>query len=510
MAAKKIKTEQRGVSHEKCEASNRFVLVGTYKGDQLTRWRGWYNYPISDEELSHAETQRRGENELVTNCDKSSFSKINELWLFNGTKDERRYGAEFVGVKTRKELIDEYGYPAKGKAHGEKYLLFKTAYKYRHGGAVPEDAARVIVRAADFAKRSPKIAKQLKAYLESPDRNDPDLAKRLPEIITRLRPEQLRVCEAAVQLDFWLNTSVTDAHQSIAPICANQLSSISFRNEYGTLYLGDSLAWLKGLPTASVDLIFADPPYCIGKAEWDMFHSYEEYLLWCETWIGECSRILTDKGTCYICGFSEILSDVKYRTQHFFNGCRWIVWHYRNKANLGMDWGRSHESILHFRKARKTTLNIDDIRIPYSTHTLKYPVHPQADSSAYGKGLSNNGAAQWRPNEKGAKPKDVFDIPTTCNGMGEKTPHPTQKPEELVRKLVLASSCEGDLVLDPFSGSGTTAVVAQQLHRRWLACDRNMEYNQWAIQRLEQVPDHPVQYWIEFDREVSKRRESIR
>ncbi len=203
MVAKKAKTEQRGVSHEKCEASNRFVLVGTYKGDQLTKWRGWYNYPISDEELSHAETQRRGENELVTNCDKSLFSKINELWLFNGTKDERRYGAEFVGVKTRKELIDNYGYPAKGKAHGEKYLLFKTAYKYRHSGAVPEDAARVIVRAADFAKRSPKIAKQLKAYLESPDRNDPDLAKRLPEIITRLRPEQLRVCEAAVQLTFF-------------------------------------------------------------------------------------------------------------------------------------------------------------------------------------------------------------------------------------------------------------------------------------------------------------------
>ena len=94
--------------------------------------------------------------------------------------------------------------------------------------------------------------------------------------------------------------------------------------------------------------------------------------------------------------------------------------------------------------------------------------------------------------------------------MGEKTPHPTQKPEELVRKLVLASSREGDLVLDPFSGSGTTAVVAQQLHRRWLACDRNMEYNQWAMQRLQHVPDYPVQYWIELDREVSKRRESIR
>ena len=542
MAEKKQKSGRRGVSQGKCEASGRVVLVGTYKGDQLTKWRGWYNYPISDEDLN-AETQRGREGGRVSSraatvgrddpiAPKSSadYSCINELWLFKGTRDERRYKAEFVGIKTREELIRDYGYPGgddfnaetqRGrdgravaprppKPHGTHYALFKTQFMYRHKGDVPEDAEAVIIRVSDFAKRSPKIAKQLRAYLESPDRKDPDLAKRLPEIITKLRPAQLRVCEAAVQLDFWLTSVSNDVNPRNVPICINTSPSISFRNEHGMLYLGDSLTWLKGLPSASVDLIFADPPYSIGKAEWDLFCSHEEYLSWCETWIGECSRILTAKGTCYICGFSEILSDVKYRTQRFFNGCRWIVWHYRNKANLGMDWGRSHESLLHFRKSKTTVLNIDDIRIPYSAHTLKYPVHPQADSSAYGNGKSNVSVAQWRPNEKGAKPKDVFDIPTTCNGMGEKTPHPTQKPEELVRKLVLASSREGDLVLDPFSGSGTTAVVAQQLHRRWLACDRNMEYNQWAMQRLQHVPDYPVQYWIELDREVSKRRESIR
>ena len=514
------------------EETAKVVLVGTYKGDQLTRWRGWYNYPISEGDFNVG-TPKGGENkqtDLLTpngvrgaggaqlvatgktdamNCVPPDFSRINELWLFNGTKGRKTFKAEFVGVKTREELIRDYGYPAKGKAHGERYLLFKTEFMYQHKLTPPEEAERVVVRTADFA-RSPKIRSQLKAYLESPDRNDPDLAKRLPKIITKLRPDQLRVCETAVQLDFWLSSVPADVNPSNMPICTNSAPAISFRNEHGILYLGDSLTWLKGLPSASVDLIFADPPYSIGKAEWDLFCSHEEYLLWCERWIGECSRILTAKGTCYICGFSEILSDVKYRTQRFFNGCRWIVWHYRNKANLGMDWGRSHESLLHFRKAKTTVLNIDDIRIPYSAHTLKYPVHPQADSSAYGNGKSNVSVAQWRPNEKGAKPKDVFDIPTTCNGMGEKTPHPTQKPEELVRKLVLASSREGDLVLDPFSGSGTTAVVAQQLHRRWLACDRNMEYNQWAMQRLQHVPNCPVQYWIELDREVSKRRESIR
>ena len=491
MARKREEQAKGGVSHGKCDAHT--VLVGTYKGDQLTDWRGWYNYPISDDDK-------------ITEAD---AAKIDELWLFKGTKDERRYKAEFVGVKTRQELIDEYGYPAKGKAHADKYLLFKTAYKYRHKNAVPEDAGRVIIRTKDFAT-APKVRKQLKAYLESPDRNDPDLAKRLPEIITRLRPDQLRVCEAAVQLEFLQICVAPASNKAIKPDNQNEALTVSFSNEYGTLYLGDSLEWLRELPDASVDLIFADPPYSIGKAEWDLFASHESYLRWCEAWIREASRILTNKGTCYICGFSEILADVKYRTQHFFNGCRWIVWHYKNKANLGMDWGRSHESLLHFRKAKSTILNVDDIRIPYNAHTLKYPVHPQADSSAYGKSQSVTSAAQWRPNEKGAKPKDVFDIPTTCNGMGEKTPHPTQKPEELVRKLVLASSNEGDLVLDPFSGSGTTAVVAQQLHRRWLACDENPEYNQWATKRLVQVPDRPVQYWIDLDREVCKRREAIR
>ena len=508
------------------EGPRRIVLVGTYRGDQLKDWTGWYCWPLDDDVSAAKAAKGEGRAPSRPQGGTGSSSEppewlpsVTELWLYKGAADERRYRAEFVGVKTREELIRDYGYPGgdgaaakntkdakregralsrPSKPHATHYALFKTELIYRHKNDLPGEADAVVVRASDFVKRSPKIAKQLKAYLESPDRKDPDLA------------EQLHVCEAAVQLDFWLNTTVNDTRQSVTPICVSQSSSISFRNEYGTLYLGDSLAWLKGLPTASVDLIFADPPYSIGKAEWDMFYSREEYLLWCEKWIGECSRILTDKGTCYICGFSEILSDVKYRTQHFFNGCRWIVWHYRNKANLGMDWGRSHESLLHFRKGRKTVLNVDDIRVPYSAHTLKYPVHPQADSSAYGKGMSNSSVAQWRPNERGAKPKDVFDIPTTCNGMGEKTPHPTQKPEELVRKLVLASSREGDLVVDPFSGSGTTAVVAQQLHRRWLACDRNKEYNQWAIQRLEHVPDHPIQYWIEFDREVSKRRESIR
>ena len=274
----------------------------------------------------------------------------------------------------------------------------------------------------------------------------------------------------------------------------------------GALFTGDSIECMKTINDESIDMVFADPPYNIKKADWDDFGSQERYIEWSMRWIEQASRILKPTGSLYVCGFSEILADLKHPSMRYFSSCRWLVWFYRNKANLGKDWGRSHESILHLRKKDFGHINYDDVRIPYGKHTLKYPDHPQADSSQYGRKGSH-----WTPNPLGAKPKDVVEIPTTCNGMNEKTPHPTQKPEELLRKLILASSSEGDLVLDPFSGSGTTAVVASQLHRQWLACDENPEYNQWATQRLDSI-DHArtVEQWMAFDRDNYERRRSIR
>lgn len=277
----------------------------------------------------------------------------------------------------------------------------------------------------------------------------------------------------------------------------------------GEIWIGDAIAWLRSLESESVDMIFADPPYNIKKAEWDEFESQAQYVEWSLAWIQEAARALKPTGTLYVCGFSEILADLKLPASHYFKGCRWLIWHYKNKANLGSDWGRSHESILHFRKSRQSTFNIDDVRIPYGNHTLKYPEHPQAETSQYGKG-TNNKDRLWQPNPKGAKPRDVIEIPTTCNGMHEKTPHPTQKPEELLRKLVLASSSMGDLVVDPFLGSGTTAVVAEQLQREWKGCDISPEYCQWAAQRLELVENWPIEKWIQYDQENTRRRMAIR
>ncbi|NIM18029.1 MAG: methyltransferase [Candidatus Aminicenantes bacterium] len=256
-----------------------------------------------------------------------------------------------------------------------------------------------------------------------------------------------------------------------------------YQTELGKLYNLDVLEFFKILPSQSVHLIFADPPYNIKKAEWDSFESQKKYIEWSLKWIEEAERVLHPTGSLYICGFSEILADIKWSASHLFRGCKWLVWYYRNKANLGNDWGRSHESLLHFRKSRTFILNIDKIRVPYNAHTLRYPTRPQAKSSQYSHANSKKEYI-WTPNPAGAKPKDVFELPTLSNHSWEKTSHPTQKPIELVKKVILASSNENSLIVDPFGGSGTTFAVAEAFKRRWLGTELNPDYCEMIKTRL--------------------------
>ncbi len=253
----------------------------------------------------------------------------------------------------------------------------------------------------------------------------------------------------------------------------------------GALWLADAQAFLGGLADASVDLVVADPPYAIAKEAWDEFESIDAYVAWCDAWLAEVARVLKPSGTAYVCGFSEILAEVKARSARRFGGCRWLVWYYRNKANLGRDWGRSHESILHLRREAATRIDVDAVRIPYNAHTERYPARVQAVNSQYGGGGVRRD--RWTPNPLGAKPRDVIEVPVLCNGMAEKTAHATQKPESLIETLVKASSRAGDLVVDPFSGSGTTAVVAARLGRRWIAGDADARYIGLARERLESL-----------------------
>jgi len=280
------------------------------------------------------------------------------------------------------------------------------------------------------------------------------------------------------------------------------------QTEWGQLYMTKAVPLLRSLATESVQLIFADPPYNINKAEWDSFESQQAYVNWCMEWIDEAQRVLTPTGSLYICGFSEILADIKWSACHLFKGCKWLVWYYRNKANLGNDWGRSHESILHFRKSKKVVFNIDDVRIPYNAHTLKYPNRPQAESSQYANG--NGKKYEWNPHPGGAKPKDVFEIPTLSNHSWERMKHPTQKPVELVKKCVLASSNPQDLVVDPFGGSGTTYAVAEAFYRQWLGCEPEQEYCDTITARLNDREHIRRIRCGDDEYEATKRREFLR
>jgi site-specific DNA-methyltransferase (adenine-specific) len=282
---------------------------------------------------------------------------------------------------------------------------------------------------------------------------------------------------------------------------------IILQTPYGKLYQVDAVAFLRSLPDESVHLIFADPPYNIKKAEWDTFESQKKYIEWSMIWIKEAHRVLHPQGSLYVCGFSEILADIKWAAAHLFKGCKWLVWYYRNKANLGNDWGRSHESILHFRKSKNFIFHLDEARLPYNQHTLKYPKHPQAETSQY-----NNGNKEyiWTPHPNGAKPKDVMDIPTISNSSWEKRPHPTQKPIELTKKIILSSSNPDSLIVDPFGGSGTTYVIAEAFKRRWLGSEINKDYCKIIESRLSDKAHLERIYIGKDESEAAKRRKKIR
>lgn len=279
----------------------------------------------------------------------------------------------------------------------------------------------------------------------------------------------------------------------------------------GVLYQQDALACMEYLPRASCRLIIADPPYNIGKASWDGIRSADEYIEWSTRWIASARGLLTPDGTMYVCGFPEQLAGVAAAVASMFSSFRWLVWSYRNKAGMHDDWGRSHEALLHLRNGRRMVFNTDDVRIPYNRHTLRYPERTQAESSRYAHGGARREAtAAWVPHPGGARPRDVIEVPALCNGSAEKTVHPTQKPEELIRRLVLASSNPGDVVLDPFGGSGTTYAVCEAAGRRWIGIERDNRYCRLIATRLSAPVRHRARQAAETPHDRANRRRRLR
>lgn len=226
---------------------------------------------------------------------------------------------------------------------------------------------------------------------------------------------------------------------------------------------GDTISLFKRLDDSSVDLIIADPPYNLGK-DYGNNHDLkglEEYLTFSLEWIKEAKRVLKNTGTIYVfMGFrfiSYLYDILDQKMGLFFNS--WITWHYTQGMGKKIGFSPRHDDILMFTKSNDFIFNLEDIRIPQ-----KY--------------------FRKRNNMLGANPGDVWQFSHIHYSNPEREKHPTQKPEALIKRMVLASSKENSVVLDPFAGSGTTLRVCQQLNRKCIGFEKNPEYVKLIKNRL--------------------------
>lgn len=231
-----------------------------------------------------------------------------------------------------------------------------------------------------------------------------------------------------------------------------------------TIFGDDCLKILPTLASESVDLVIADPPYILGKDYGNDSDSrcHDSYLYFTRTWLREAIRILKPHGSIYVfMGFRKI-SHLYLILEHdlslCFNG--WITWHYTQGMGRTKGFSPRHDDILYFSKTEKCTFNLDSVRIPQKYY-------------------------RTRNNMRGANPGDIWEFSHVHYCQESRTPHPTQKPEGLIERMVLASSNVDEIVLDPFAGSGTTLRVCQQLDRRSIGIEMNADYIALIERRLK-------------------------
>lgn len=261
---------------------------------------------------------------------------------------------------------------------------------------------------------------------------------------------------------------------------------------------GDALSLFKNIESGTVDLIIADPPYNLGK-DYGNNHDlkgFDEYLDFTRNWFKEAHRVLKKTGSIYVfmgVRFISYLYDILDREfKMFFNS--WITWHYTQGMGKIKGFSPRHDDILFFNKTANFKFNLDNIRIPQKYY-------------------------RQRNNMNGANPGDVWQFSHIHYSNPERENHPTQKPEALIERMILASSDEWDLILDPFAGSGTTLRVCQVLNRNCIGFELNPDYVNMIEKRLskdffgfdsidERINRKPMdlpedkegsnEYWLEF------------
>jgi DNA modification methylase len=261
-----------------------------------------------------------------------------------------------------------------------------------------------------------------------------------------------------------------------------------------SILIGDCLEILPALPDESAQLVIADPPYfrVLLEEQWDTaWPTEEDYLTWSMEWLLACRRVLRSDGLFYIFGQ---LGKREHVWLHFCSRAAqvmqfhdMIIWDRAVGYNERSDsFTPQYEMILVLRHpgCEKPYFDKDAVRIPYDEKTIQ----TYLKDSRY-----QDRQARENHLRKGKYATNILRVPSLKGASKEKVGHPSQKPVSLVEKIIRSSSRPGETVLDPFLGSGTTAVAAERLGRKWIGIEKNPDYAAIADKRFQLELEHPPQ-----------------
>jgi len=241
---------------------------------------------------------------------------------------------------------------------------------------------------------------------------------------------------------------------------------------------GDAFQILASLERGGANLLFCDPPYNLNKdfgKESFARTSIDEYERWLDSWISLCVPLLKKTASIYICGDWRSSAAIERVGTRYFELQNRITWEREKGRGAKRNWKNAAEDIWFFTASDKFTFNLDSVK---QRRRVIAPYKENGEPKDWSE--TNDG------NFRDTHPSNIWtDITVPFWSMPENTDHPTQKPEKLLAKIILASSNPGDLILDPFAGSGTTAVVAKKLGRDFIAIESDENYCLLAAKRLE-------------------------
>lgn len=248
-----------------------------------------------------------------------------------------------------------------------------------------------------------------------------------------------------------------------------------FGNENKGIYHGDAIEVLRQIPNESIDLIFVDPPYNIGKdfaGRKDKWETDEAYLKWCYEWIDLCISKLKPNGSIYLMTSTQFMPYFDLYVRDKLTILSRIVWTYDSSgAQAKKFYGSMYEPILFCVKDKNNyTFNSKDIMVEAKSGSQRKLIDYRKNPP--------------QPYNTEKVPGNVWNFVRVRYRMDEYENHPTQKPISLLERIIKASSNEGDVVLDPFSGTFTTCYVAKQLNRKFIGIEIQEEYLKIGLRRL--------------------------